>query len=209
MRKPPGESEIIRRAVVELRITESALDYAKRTMGKFCVEGVNCTAIEDKYLLTVKKAERVREDLKAGNYTSLEMDLAEMIKAREALKIALHAVMRSALHKNVGRIAKVQLSALERLMLRIKTANATNTTEELGRINALREELQRALRENNPQTALEILKELRQEVMRLIRLIRREEQYIHEEPRIPGEKNGKSGKTPGKGNHSNRRGGRG
>ncbi|WP_297497137.1 hypothetical protein [Thermococcus sp.] len=174
-----GESsseEVLSRALVELHITEHALKYANKTMKRLCPGRGDCALLKENYNETLRTLLKVKEDLQEKNYTALSADLQAMIRARKGLEEATRISMKVEVEKNAPKLVKAQLKTLDLLIARLSALNASNPEVE-GRIVELESKkalLLEALKENNPWKALEILKSLRMEVVRTMRLVERE-----------------------------------
>ncbi|WP_297506572.1 hypothetical protein [Thermococcus sp.] len=171
----PG-NEILARALVELHITEHALKYANRTLKRLCHGGGNCILLRENYNETLRAFLKVKEDVEKKNYTALGADLQMMVKARKSLEEAMRVSMKFAVERNTPLLVEAQLRALDKLIARLSALNTSDPEmrEHIAELKSERVLLLEALKENNPQKALEILKSLRMEVMRTIRLIGRE-----------------------------------
>jgi tetratricopeptide (TPR) repeat protein len=177
-------TELVKRAYVEIGITQQALQYAERVMEQLRESGVNYTDLEERYELTLNATKRVEADLKGRNYSALQKDLNEMVKARNELNSAVEDSMKKVVERRSKELVKMQLKMLEGLMKEIPQ----NTTDpalkgQLMLLKAMESELQQVMEENNPQMALEMLKSLRAELERTIKMIKRERGI---EPGRPG-----------------------
>jgi len=158
---------------------------AKKVMEQLRELGINYTSLKGQYELTLNATERVEEDLKSKDYTTLQRDVDAMVNARKALNRAIEAAMKEVVKKKTDRLVKMQLRMIEHLMQEIpQNTSDPGLKSQLMVLRTIETELQEVMKENNPNMALEMLKSFRDELERTIKMIEREKGTGPRRPQI-------------------------
>jgi len=180
-------TELVKRAYVEISITQQALQYAERVMEQLRKTGVTYTDLEERYELTLNATRKVEADLKEKNYSELQEDLDEMVKARNELNSAVEDSMKRVVERRSKELVKMQLKMLEGLLQRMmKNTTDPHVQNQIEILKVMEVELQKIMVENDPRRAIEILRSLRAEIERTIKMIRRERNIEPGKPKLPG-----------------------